>query len=159
MIPASSIHFNDDDTAWWVVKPVHRMGVTNTAGDDNDDPSWFMSLDRPCDCTLGRSGAMTDCGGTGRHTFDLEVSFGAMTRGFRIVRASVEPGVVLPVADQCPDMDPPDHICRPYRDEQWVWHRDLGSVTGSLDDPTEILVDLPPDARPGLWAVLLEVHQ
>jgi len=53
MIRASHFHDNGDGTAWWIVKPVHRLGVTNTVGDDYYDPSWFMSLDRPCDTCDG----------------------------------------------------------------------------------------------------------
>jgi hypothetical protein len=35
-----------------------------------------------------------DCDGTGRHTFTIEVSFGPMTRGARILRVHVVPGKI-----------------------------------------------------------------
>jgi hypothetical protein len=118
MIPVDRITFTDDGHAWWIVKPVHRMGVTNTVGDDYDDPSWFMSLDRPCGTCDGHRWDWKRCADEdlqvddpvdyypcpdcidGRHTFDIEVEdVDEWDQSFSVnaYRVSVVPGMVLPI--------------------------------------------------------------
>jgi len=182
MIRSTSIHFNDDGTVWWVVKPVHRMGVTNTVGDDWYDPSWFMSLDQACDACRGDgiekwqtsvdefdSDRCTGCDGTGRSTFDLEVRCDfchGNTAPSKVVappcwkcsgrkshthQVSVVPGMVLPIvadADDLPDCPPLIEI-----DDRGTRFFDEGVVETNDAEP----ITLPPDAKPGMWAVLLAV--
>ena len=174
VIPADHITFTDDGHAWWVCKPVHRAGVTNTVGDDYDDPSWFMWLDRPCD-TCGGQGFLympedgipceADCI-DGRHTFDIEVECavpmcangvpGYWEDGgecgycegttIRKLRVSVVPGMVLPV-NAILDLETaaPQFLV----DEDG----DVFGVGVGVDDGD----DFPPAAAPGTWAVKLRV--
>ena len=166
MIPADQIAF-DGDTAWWVKnKPTY----------DGADGATLTSLDRPCDTCDGTGANQPDedyddinlawatdddtaelydctggCDGTGRHTFTIEVSFGVMTRGFRIHRVSVVPGMVLPIvadADDLPDCPPLIEM-----DDGGVRFFDEGVVETNDAEP----ITLPPAAAPGMWAVKLRI--
>jgi len=111
------------------------------------------------------------CGGTGRHTFTIDVDLSHAEMGCtksevlegggiwptRTYRVSVAPGMVLPILDECPDYDPPDHICQAWGDGRWIWHKS-DDVAG-LDGITEEPVTLPSAATPGMYAVKLVVHQ
>jgi hypothetical protein len=191
MIPSTSILFNDDGTAWWVAKPIHRLGVTNTAGDDYDDPTWFASLDRPCD-TCGGDGwmpgidrsswACLDCGGTGRHTFTIEVGSyhrngipddPSVVMSFTSHRVSVVPDMVLRLTDEADDLPPQETVIEMWRgpdgplgsiaaynaDDGEHYHQDSGidMVDERTGEPL-FCFTIPPDAKPGMWAVKLQVQ-
>jgi hypothetical protein len=76
-----------------------------------------------------------------------------MTRGARIHRVHVVPGMVLPIVANSKD---------------WEWgntnHIDLMGSTAILRTNTEgfcqddEIVTLPAAAKPGMWAVLLQLH-
>ncbi len=179
MIQASAIVF-DGNRAWWVPQLVYAGdGVFAVTGGPDNGLTDLPSLDRPCDTCLGTKlrvaaspdgsevyhgpGTCSDCGGTGRHTFDIEVerSCDTLANALRCdpvtYRVSVVPGMVLPIHDECPDEKPADHICHAWsgiNGEQWFQHRSFDH-----DDWTERPITLPPDAKPGMFAVQLEVHQ
>ena len=141
MIDADHWHDCGDGTAWWVVEPIHRMGVTNTVGDGWHDPSWFKSLDRPCDGCDGEGFASNemvmgvdcpDCDGSGRHVFDLEVAWQTEVDAYeQAYRVSVVPGMVLPIVSEV--------------DPVFIAREEFPLIT--------IDVTLPPAATTGLWAV------
>ncbi len=183
MIAATAITF-DGNRAWWVPQLVHAGdGVFAVTGGPDNGLTDLPSLDRPCD-TCDGTGAndpdeelddveipvlldpdttdlfdCEDCDGTGQHTFHIEpecpvcdTSNGDRCYNPHTYRVSVVPGMVLPIHDHCPDEKPADHICCPTT--VWTQHRSFDH-----DDWTERQITLPPDAKPGMFAVQLEVHQ
>ena len=154
MIPATHFRDNGDGTAWWVL----------TASDTIDPATgenYIDTLDRPCGVCGGerlRYDGIHDCDicdGTGRHTIGAEVveyePYGDSVRRHSVTyRASVIPGMILPIRDNETDYDPPNHsgdvfIC--------------ADGTAYIDTPEDYMTDvtLPPAARPGMWALKLRV--
>ena len=146
MIPADHIT-SDGDMAWLVVAA------------DPDEYGWAAALDRPCD-TCGSTAPdapfiqnCPDCI-NGRHTFEIEVSFGAMTRGFRTHRASVVPGMVLPIIADCRSDRIPAQACIEVVSasyiREWCW-------SDRWKRWQHRVVTLPPAAKPGMWAIQLKI--
>jgi hypothetical protein len=163
-IPADHIQFNDDHTkAWWLVPTLFGMPFVKF-------PDGFMDVrnafDRPCDTCKGgilevKGDGMewlVDCPDclNGRHTFTIDAPHGRHGALTLPLRVSVVPDTVLPIHDECPEYDPPDHICQAWGNGQWVWHKS-DHVAGP-DGPTEVAAILPSAARRGMWAVKLNVH-
>lgn len=154
MIPADHITI-DKGTAWCAFKL-----------DGPDRLAWWKYVDRPCDTcggqdvrTLNATGwhdHCTDCGGTGRHTFEIEVPGNVFGWGGKrgdephTLRVSVVPGVVLPIVDSANSHDVPDD-CIDLRSGGITKHR-CGPVWEPVDD-------FPPAAKPGMWVVRLAVHR
>ena len=147
-IPASSIHFNDDGTAWLVV---HGPADYH----DHNGP-----LDRPCD-TCGGQGFLyrdgysihcLDCV-DGRHKFteEVEVPQTLPKHWPAHLCVSVVPGMVLPITAEVTDSASvqiaPDGTAF-----------QLDAYTEGAPWSGGRRVTLPPDAKPGMWAVLLKVH-
>lgn len=163
MIPTDHIHFNDDGTAWWVWTEDDHHAYANV---DHDN----IGLDRPCD-TCGGSGTCgasangqsigwqrcNDCHGTGRHVFQIEVvnmgtPYQPAKPHYRTLRVHVVPGMVLPiVADVGRPVPSETHIRITGGGIAWLAER----IDGGGWRHTEIT--LPPDAKPGMWAVKLAV--
>ena len=150
MIPASSFLL-DGDTALLVSPP----------------PWSYMALDRPCDCTLGRSGTMPDCDGTGRHTFDIVVAgaWGDPPTPHEVHRVHVID--VLPIVrGACPTPTNAEHrpahvhLAEPSDDDQTQSGICKENCDLVWDNPwkSHNLVTLPPDAAPGMWLVRLAIH-
>jgi hypothetical protein len=164
MIPASGFQMNPDGTAWWVPEPIFNV----------DDFAWAKALDRPCDYDSCHDGwidtqrgndseACEHCDGTGRHTFTVEVgdhsrppSLSMELSGeapcdgcVRTHRVSVVSGMVLPIR-KGPGIHPVPVIVL-YDDGVGMWQ--------SGDDEPTVLDDFPSAAKPGMWAVKLEVHR
>ena len=160
MIPASSIHFNDDGTAWW---------VRDDALPDSPSGWPITANDRPCDSCGGDEwmiepdgndpGCHCDACVNGRHTFTVEVETLVYVEPYgealltRTLRVSIREGMVLPIYHEWDGRDPITQDAPPciYPSEDGQWWIDYGTV-GVLDT-------LPPDAQPGMWAVQLQVHQ
>jgi hypothetical protein len=167
-IPASSIHFNGDDTAWLVIPLLL-------------DVEMMVTEDRPCDTCGGEPDTRVltatewfdhcpDCDGTGRHTFTVEAGQCICNgdsppaddcEGVRSLRVSIREEMVLGIYDPtagCPGPASP-HICWSATDR----HVDSETngcwllVTNTLHDASPAII-LPPDAQPGMWAVLLDIH-
>ena len=164
----SADHFLDsgDGTAWMLLRRCPDPAAGSAAHWGGGHPCVYgcKALDRPCgtcegdkylDNEMVMGVTCDDCDGTGRHTFPVEVSFGPMTRGARIHRAHVVPGVVLPIDGQTDRNDA--YICHfPEAEDRFVrypegWWGDI-----ELD---EEIVTLPVAAEPGIWAVLLQLHK
>jgi hypothetical protein len=158
MIPATSFQLNDDGTAWCVLANHAKMGGW----------PWWMALDRPCDTCGGDldlaepEGDCTDCI-DGRHTFTVEVEpFNAeLADAFNLPfvpithRVSVVPGMVLPIVEEAGSKDIPGRVVT-YNVQSGLG----GSVVRTwLWDGLEAResITLPPDARPGMWAVLVKM--
>jgi hypothetical protein len=182
MTVADHIHFNDDGTAWWVVRKCPEPRGQQSMHTDCNVGATI--LDQPCD-TCGGEGVVDDldndgavvtcewCDGTGRHTFTVEVECRSAYHeptarrvhgechyckyGIRTHHVSVVPGMVLPITedtDVVPKHDP--HIIQfdgRCGGEPFVEFVPCNG-RGLTDDP----IALPPAARPGMWAVKLEVH-
>jgi hypothetical protein len=162
MIPADHFGPTVNGEAWWVMDEAPHSGLN--------------AIDRPCDTCDGSGlrvasspdgrevyhgpGLCPDCDGTGRHTFDIEVACEACgdrhdipignSSGGATYRVSVVLGMVLPivdVVDECPEHS---HLCVFYdrRTNRWSFSDDT-----KLDPVTA----LPPDAKPGMWAVKVAV--
>ena len=157
-------HFldNGDGTAWMLLRrcPDQRAG----SAAHTHCQLFGVWAERPCrtcegvgEVWSGHFGPETvacyDCDGTGRRTFPVEVSFGPMTRGARIYRAHVVPGMVLPI-DGDPDRNDA-YICHFPEDEDQFVRYPPGWWGSELDDE---IVTLPNAAKPGMWAVLLQLH-
>jgi hypothetical protein len=168
MIPSSSIALSEDGRqAWWVVRECdcdHRVSVgchktlrradqsCDACGGDSD--RWFRLGGSPC----------PDCDGTGRHTFTIEVehhdaaymTYQTGEPGTRTFRVSVVPGMVVPIVDNdAPEWyERSDHHIGMGQDENAEYNGriDTGTEPGYVRD-----VILPPDARPGMWAVQLQI--
>ena len=177
MIPATSItEFDADGKAWTV------------ANDPRDVWGADENLDRPCD-TCGGTGAgrnrykCPDCGGTGRHTFVIKVArpqpqcdaawpehsvgdynpsccrFPKSCSAYESVahRVSVVPGMVLPI-HQAQGPIPETEFIADWGDRflgqpRWVlMPKETSSDAGQT-------VTLPPDAKPGMWAVQVQRHE
>jgi hypothetical protein len=176
MIPADSITFNDDGTAWLVEEALP------------DSPSGWPATrnDYPCDtCGGGLEEAFQwrdwqtvsmiqdcpDCDGTGRHTFTVEVGGHSRTPSLsmelsgeapcdgcvRTYRVSVVPGMVLRIISMsaaCADDAPPlPFIISPVR------RGEATVIAGYPDADHETVITLPPAAQPGMWAVKLRVEK
>lgn len=183
MIPASSVAFQDDGTAWLYV-PDHGIRT-----DVTDSRRYMSDFDHPCDTCGGTLHYVDDRGEVyedscpadcinGRHTFTIDVeraglacsvcglshlSAGAMPDGdhawtppVRSLRVSVKPGMVLPIVDQedgCPDTP---HVC--------VFHGRMGGEPHNqwtlfgADGVEDELDPFPSDAKPGGWAVQLRTE-
>jgi len=162
MIPADHIHFNDNGTAWWVL---HRA---------YEAVGFSKRFDRPCDTCVSWGGRgmsfknCRDCDGTGRHTFTIEVepsNLGESLPGRTDLyppdelpsqfRVSVAPGMVLRIISMsaaCADDAPPlPFIISPVR------RGEATVIAGYPDADHETVITLPPDAKPGMWAVKLNV--
>jgi hypothetical protein len=140
-IPASSIHFNDDGTAWVIPQDDFMAGG-------------FRNYDRPCDFCYGR-GTDKVCDGTGRHTFTVEVEAGPLFDhggwgGTRTFTVSVVPGVVLPIyaAPARPDHRAIIQLQAPHS----------GAVLFDPVLPTAPIITLPSAAKPDMRVVKLQVH-
>jgi hypothetical protein len=177
VIPADRITFNGNE-AWWVVKPVHRRAVTNTVGDDYDDPSWFMSLDRPCETCDETSYVQGEefvrCGCIdGRHTFDIETpcptcatksewcGFDGIgnpdcSNGTATYRAAIIE--VLPITEGLQCSERIAHVCQnpEWSHTGWLHHAEL---TDDRHIETEWPIILPPAAAPGMYAVRLKLSE
>ena len=169
MIPSTAIHFNDDDTLWWVTD----LGTFTDWEDDY--------LERECDTCDGdgyvkpdKSHLCPDCDGTGRHTFTIEVENEewhcetcndsgishtgdtASSCGYcptdHTYSVSVVPGMVLRVVAS-------DEPCDPAELRNVIVSMDNGSANYITERNSIATTTLPPDARPGMWAVQLQVHQ
>jgi hypothetical protein len=158
MIPADRIHFNDDGTAWWVMDEAPHRGLN--------------AIDRPCDTCGGsmyvwpegssfRSNTpCPDCDGTGRHTFTIEVENDTyLIDPSFTYRVSVVLGMVLPIygEDDMGDRLP----------QEWMPHITINSFNAAQqwwrnpkcpDEWANDGITLPPAAKPGMWAVKLEVR-
>jgi len=157
MIPADRIHFNDDGTAWLVEEALP------------DSPSGWPATrnDRPCDTCGGsmyvwpegssfRSNTpCPDCDGTGRHTFTIEVENDTyLIDPSFTYRVSVAPGMVLPIVSTGGAYLTSSAIV--LADEGPVGSAVIVRISGPLVTYHEI-VTLPPAAKPGMWAVKLNV--
>ena len=164
MIPASSIHFNGDDTAWLL------LPTPEFSGAEKSDLAKYIQADRPCDTCggnwqdylepLDRDGNVVspclDCV-NGRHTFTVEVQCGTWAdcsptcSGVNTLRVSISPGMVLPIvaAPARPDHRAIVQLQEPHS----------GAVLFDPDQDAAPIITLPPDARPGMWAVLLDIHE
>ena len=151
MIPATHFRDNGDDTAWWVL----------TASDTIDPATgenYIDTLDRPCGVCGGerlRYDGIHDCDicdGTGRHTIGAEIAWQTEVDAYesRTLRASVIPGMVLPIRDNETDYDPPNHSGDMFL---------CAAGTAYIDTPEDYMTDvtLPSAAAPGMWAVKLRV--
>ena len=150
-IPASSIHFNGDGTAWWVF--------------DENGPAPQFQASRPCDTCDGCGNICWggtpettlpdgDCDGTGRHTFTVEVEgeWSPRMHADRSLRVSIREGMVLPI-----------HGDAGWGERQWPGHAhvelmETQTILWRGPDDFEHIT-LPPDAQPGMWAVLLDIHE
>jgi hypothetical protein len=155
MIPSSSIAFNEGGTAWWVV---------HGPADYHDHDG---ALDRPCDTCDGKGQtaehwfACPDCDGTGRHTFTIEVEHveqfmnGSWINTTRTLRVSVSPGMVLPIMRHPLESNGDTrYIVMDRHGDFYLFDHDCPTT----EWPT-VLDPFPPHAKPGMWAVLLDVHQ
>lgn len=146
MIPQSAIHI-DGGRAWVLCEPDGGLNDRRT----------FEINDRPC-ATCGGSrvkpqnhpiaALCPDCDGTGRHTFELEVST-PEGRGFGefidTLRVHVVPGMVLPIVEKDIRGEPPERYIYVLNDGRaWL-----------VEGDTETPITLPPDAAPGMWAIQL----
>jgi hypothetical protein len=161
VIPADHFLDNGDGTAWVVGTEEERTPGVYPDGDTA----------RSCDTCGGnqridlpdyRNAECPDCDGTGRHTFMIEVERtcpggGDLCGGDdphtlmppRTHRVSVVEGMVLPIVGK------------------WEHRPNVGSFITRFDGATRLWTDadlyehlrLPPDAKPGMWAVKLQVHQ
>jgi len=151
MIPASHFLDNGDGTLWLVFDPM-RLGP-------------WPDFDRPCDrCAQDFTNMVTrethDCI-NGRHTFTVEV--GTYTPNgipddpsiaiyCERRRVSVVPGMVLPIVENAEwDGTTSPIICRSTFDRDYFLRLPLPSHNEHIT--------LPPAAKPGMWAVQLQVHQ
>jgi hypothetical protein len=144
MIPADHFIMNPDGTAW-LVMPADPI--------TDGIPDWWVALDRPCDHCKGTGAGRnrykcSDCAGTGRHTFTVEVEFVtddpvSITTDIRV---SVVPGMVLPITGE---MDG-----GPLRIERVEGYQD--EMIGP-DDQFIRDVTLPPAAKPGMWCVQVKI--
>jgi hypothetical protein len=160
MIPSTAIHFNDDGTAW-VVLPTPEF-----SGAEKSDLAKFIQADRPCDtCDNGLlhkgdkhpmvwGGEPAPCDTicpdciNGRHTFEIIVQDTEYPQEWHFTyRVSIVPGMVLEITSGF------DAEYRPM-----VWISSEG-VAWLLVGGNSSIITLPPDARPGMWIVLLKVHQ
>jgi hypothetical protein len=164
-IPNTHWQDNGDGTAW-VVLDAGRMA------------DFTHDVDRPCDTCDGEgyewdddddgSYDCPDCDCTGRPTFEVEVECvnygdthigsaksgtgrcenGGCAGGVATLRVHVVPGTVLQLLDGDVKRDeyPTDAI---YHSAGVGWWR---------DSDYERIITLPDAAKPGMWAVLLEVH-
>lgn len=155
MTPADSWHDNGDGTAWWVT------GDTLTR-------YYAELLDRPCDRCYGQDVRTLDVRGwhdhcpdciDGRHTFDVEVA-NRPNRGIvaRAYRVSIVPGIVLPIYGEGELADGDGLPC------EGMTHIDTQAgrfmlCVWSDEGWAETPVELPPAAKPGMWAAKLKVHQ
>jgi hypothetical protein len=166
MIPADSITFNDDGTAWWVVRKCPEPRGQQSMHTDCNVGATI--LDQPCD-TCGGEGVVDDldndgavvtcewCDGTGRHTFEIEVecqwNTRAMNDAFPEFPKMDSPRILrVHVLDALPiyggyKTRPVGHIW--INSDGDAWHHDVNESK---------IVTLPPAAKPGMWAVKLEVH-
>jgi hypothetical protein len=187
-VPDSRITI-EDDTAWWVVEhplcPTHAPCDCGRFGLPFGLPHCKVScelvsvtglaraldLDRPCDCTLGRSGTISNCDGTGRHTFALDVECkrcgGVGTDPDSVDHAcrqcddegsktlSVHVVEVLPIYGEDPGIFPDMLTIR----QPCIVIKDDGSAL--LWDGSGDFTDcvLPADAAPGEFAVRLKIHK
>jgi hypothetical protein len=162
VIPESSIHFNEDGTAWLVLYDDAKIGGW----------AWWKALDRPCD-TCNGFGTIHDTGDSvanaypcpncinGRDTFTLEVgdwnqadhTVESYCELVTTLRVSIREGMVLSIYGN-------DHE---HYDTSWIEIWPDGSTLlfvwseGRAEHFSEHIT-LPPDARPGMWAVLLDAH-
>jgi hypothetical protein len=162
VISASSIHDNDDGTAWMIHDDAPGAA-----------PIYWRRLDRPCEWCQGEGSIgesfpggerlhfvdCDDCGATGRHTFTIDVETGTDERAPWYRTLLVHVVQVLPIVR--------------WDDQRAIASYDAFIVTGSPTDPewlrgyqrgTDIgrkmfRPSLPPDAVPGMWAVPLRVHK
>ncbi len=172
MIPHDHISI-DGDTALLVVKAYSLPLVDLRSAHE-------MPIDRPCDSCDG--GAHTpkgeimrgmievggkvgdnykpcsDCDGSGRHTFEIVVSFddgrkvsNKLMDEARIRTLTVSVVEVLRIRDNETDSDPPNHS-----GDVFMCADGSAYVDTETDHMTDI--DLPPAAEPGMWAVRLAVH-
>lgn len=155
----------DNDTAWWVIGDLDAFHDYE-----------YLDLERPCESwrpVCNRIGpnfgkpdhnGCSDCGSTGRHTFDIEVECPTCTgraewcgfdgignpacsNGVTTYRVSIVPGTVLLIADR-DDLSP----------TALIFINESGNAY--LYDPSERInlpVFLPSAAAPGMWAVKLKV--
>jgi hypothetical protein len=157
VIAADHWHDNGDGTAWMVAAEPHAAalsaalvcekcggdGVALEGGDDHD-----------CrDCVDGCFVECCDCDGTGRHTFAVEVSFGPMTRGARIHRVHVAPGVVLPIVNYGEHSIVGRYVATNVESPAFYF------VQNEEFPVSSERITLPPAAKPGMWAVLLQLHE
>jgi hypothetical protein len=169
MTPASSIAFSEDGKQAWLLldsEPFRGIGGAIEATDYyvEDVKTW----DRSCDTCNGfgwgedsggmggRESCSGDCDGTGRHAFTIEVGCNGIHDGGWCsgpLRVSVREGMVLPIVDEAAVIHG-----RVNMPAQCITVRhDAAHLHGGVNVPSRIT--LPPDARPGLWCVLLDVHQ
>jgi hypothetical protein len=154
MIPQSAIHFNPDGTAWSVgddldklifdlfdlavqLIPRKRNELAVLAG-----AAWTVEVE--CTGTLqpNDQGGLTCDGGCAD----------AYPWGTVSYRVSVVPGMVLPIVawGQRREIEPPYLVTQlppPM------------AIYVDADRIARATVTLPPDAKPGMWAVKLQVHQ
>jgi hypothetical protein len=144
-----------DGTACWVIPDL--MSILTDYGKP--------PLDRPCDTcggTLAQGQApddrCPDCGGTGRHTFTVEV--GTYTPNgipddpsiaiyCERRRVSVVPGMVLPIVEHGTEANGYPFITKGLG---WVMHHIPKAKA------VRSVITLPPAAAPGMWAVKLAVR-
>ena len=152
MIAADHIAF-DGDTAWLVMEHLE---------------AWLGLKDRPCvTCTgtglvpfgLPSNGPerCPDCI-DGRHTFEIEVAT-SESKGFGefidTYRVSIVPGMVLPIVDTLPESGYQVEGQRAvFNDPAWPGESFIRNIRGDIDG----IAALPPAAKPGMWAVQLNVQ-
>jgi hypothetical protein len=165
-IPASSIHLNGDGTAWLIVD---ETPTGTTAGRET-----AQRMARPCDSCNGDEwmiepdgddpGCHCDGCVNGRHTFTVEVECHichndperirwCSAAHWPTLRVSIREGMVLKVFDH------------PLRGGNRSGI-ELGNQDADHESPNtrwwhgqwSPLGELPPDAKSGMWAVLLDVH-
>jgi hypothetical protein len=159
MIPSTSFHDNGDGTAWLVLARRERDSLLPDLVDI------WTEFDRPCDtcdgckhiCTDGVNAIpCTDCF-NGRHAFTIEVECpwidenGPDTRTFTV---AVRPCHVLTIVDGMDKV-----LARETLTDRCIV---MWSDYAELYDPDPTAqrwtrITLPPDAKPGKRAVLLDV--
>jgi len=120
------------------------------------------NMDRPCDngsCHEGwvdtqrgnDSGACCDCDGTGRHTFDIDCETPDGPR-FDLRVHVID---VVPIEAPSQGEIPATHR------SIWLWPSGKARMRHPEieHDDNWRSITLPPDAKPGMWAVLLDVHE
>ena len=154
MIPADHITF-DGDMAW-TVSHIPGWGGRPSGG--------WVNADRPCDdCggdplnTLDDDVCPADCI-DGRHTFEIEVAT-SESKGFGefidTYRVSIVPGMVLPIVDTLPESGYQVEGQRAvFNDPAWPGESFIRNIRGDIDG----IAALPPAAKPGMWAVQLNVQ-
>ena len=156
LIPATHFLDNGDGTAWWLIPYPSSINEPTLAQ--------RRLLDRRCaTCDGGHSrfaavtGYCPDCDGTGRHTFEVAVACidpkcphcttgGPMSR----YRASIIPGMILPIRDNETDFEPLNHS-----GDIFICADGSAYIDTESDYMTDII--LPSAAASGMFVVKVKI--